>query len=99
MLIDVEEVLDLLKQVPGEVVEPTDVPVVRVAVQEAVVGRVDGCREQPPVQAHHVPFVVVLVLVAAALGDLDDDLDHLVGHGRVLCSGPPPVGSVGSKKR
>ena len=54
----------------------------RVAVEregvgdEAVVGRVDGRGEQPPVEADDVRVVVVLVLVAAAARDLDDDVER-----------------------
>jgi hypothetical protein len=43
---------------------------------EAVVGRVDGRREQPPVQVQHMAFVIELVLVPAAPRHLDDDLDR-----------------------
>ena len=44
---------------------------------EAVVGRVDGGREQAAVEPDHAGLVVDLVLVAAAAGDLDDDVDGL----------------------
>jgi hypothetical protein len=42
---------------------------------ESVVGRVHGRREQSPVQPDETPIVVVLVLVAAALGYFDQHLD------------------------
>jgi len=45
---------------------------------EAVVGRVHGRGEQAPVEADHVALVVVLVLVAAATWDLDDDVERRV---------------------
>ena len=48
---------------------------------EAVVRRVGGGGEEAAVQPDDVLLVVVLVLVAAAGGDLDHDIDRLVGGG------------------
>ena len=76
----------------GRLVEQ-DQRVERVAVlgqrvgDEPVVGRVDRRREEPAVESDQVPLVVVLVLVAAPPGDLDDDLDGAVCvHGPCLSS-------------
>ena len=76
----------------GRLVEQ-DQRVERVAVlgqgvgDEPVVGRVERGREEPPVQSDHVALVVVLVLVAAPPGDLDDDVDGAVrAHGPRLSS-------------
>ena len=48
---------------------------------EAVVRRVGGGGEEAAVQPDDVLLVVVLVLVAAPRGDLDHDIDRLVGVG------------------
>ena len=42
---------------------------------EAVVGGIDGGREQPAVEPDHPGDLVDLVLVPAPLGDLDHDVD------------------------
>jgi len=49
------------------------------ALHEAVLGRVGDRREQPPVELDRARLLVVLVLVAAALGDLDQDRDRVTG--------------------
>src|SRR5439155_1579552 len=61
------------------------VPVQRQRVgDEAVVGRIHDRREQEAVELDPAELVVVLVLVAAALGDLDDDRQVLLRHGREI---------------
>src|SRR3954447_6395936 len=47
---------------------------------EAVVRRIDHRREQEAVELDHVEVVVVLVLVAAPLGDLDEADELVAGH-------------------
>src|SRR3954451_3938820 len=51
---------------------------------EAVVGRIDHRREQEAIELDHVHVVVVLVLVAAPLGDLDEADERIVGHRAAL---------------
>ena len=57
---------------------------------EAVVGGVGGRREQPAIEVDAVRLVVDLVLVAAAAGDLDDDVDAI--RRRQLRHGPTVTG-------
>jgi len=63
---------------------------------EPVVGGIDGGREQPPVEAHPLALRVVLVLLPAPLGGLDEDIDQLVlsAHG-----GDPAMSEAESGKR
>ena len=58
---------------------------------EAVVGRVHRRREQPAIETDHVGVVVVLVLVAAAARDLDDDVE---GNARGHAGDPATRGPV-----
>src|SRR3954447_8604759 len=60
---------------------------------EAVVGRVDHRGEEEAVELDRVPVVVVLVLVAASLRDLDDADQRFVGH-RAALSPSGPRGNI-----
>src|SRR5215213_418394 len=76
------------------------VPVERERVRdEAVVGRIDGRGEEEPVEPDDVALVVVLVLVPAPLGDLDDAVEGVGRHAAQRIPLPGAGGTGGASPR